>query len=354
MLCGGSVHRTRQVIDIPVTTAEVVDHQIVGRWCGVCNKRVLPKVVLSAEVVGKHRIGIGIMSMVGYLHEVGRMPLATIKSWLSSMYNLSLSEGGITHILHTLASRGKTLYNTLRDRIWNSTFAHGDETSWRENGQNGYLWCLCTPDTRYFLRSSSRGSKVVTEILGEKYNGILVTDFYAAYNIHLGLHQRCWVHFLRDLRKLKELYPFDGIPEWVDAVIAIYRRAKEFASEDPKARARKRIEFQNEIVELARTPAEQQVPHRVLAKRILQFEAELFTFVEYPYVPSENNEAERAVRPSVIARKISGGTRSKEGSDTKAILQSLFGTWHIRGQDPLLSCRQMLTGQLLADGSLAT
>ena len=121
-----------------------------------------------------------------------------------------------------------------------------------------------------------------------------------------------------------------------------------------KVRAGKRVEFQNALVALARQPAKEPVPHRVLAKRILQFDAELFTFVEYPYVPSENNAAERAVRPSVIARKISGATRSEEGSNTKAVLQSLFGTWQIHHQDPLLSCRQMLTGQLLADGSLAS
>ena len=352
-LCGGSVHRTRQVIDIPATPVEVVDHVILGRWCGVCNKRVLPKVDLSDQVVGKHRIGVGIMSLVGYLHEVGRMPLAKIKEMLSSVYKLSISEGEIVHILHTLASRGKALYNTLRDRIWASDFVHGDETSWREDGVNGYLWCLCTPDTRYFLRRQSRGSKVVVEMLGENYQGVLVTDFYAAYNVHMGLHQRCWVHFLRDLRKLKEEHPFDGVPDWIDHVVAIYRQAKEFESEDRKVRARKRVEFQNALVALARQPARESVPHRVLAKRILRFEAELFTFVEYPYVPSENNAAERAVRPSVIARKISGGTRSEEGSNTKAVLQSLFGTWQIRHQDPILSCRQMLTGQLLADGSLA-
>ena len=74
----------------------------------------------------------------------------------------------------------------------------------------------------------------------------------------------------------------------------------------------------------------------------MQFEAELFTFVEHPEVPSENNAAERSVRPRVIARKISGGTRSPEGSKTMAVLASLFETWRLRGEDALEACRQML------------
>ena len=71
---------------------------------------------------------------------------------------------------------------------------------------------------------------------------------------------------------------------------------------------------------------------------------ELFMFVEYPDVPSENNGAERALRPCVIMRKVCGGTRSEKGSQTKMTLLSLFGTWHVRGLDMLDSCRQLLTG----------
>ena len=69
----------------------------------------------------------------------------------------------------------------------------------------------------------------------------------------------------------------------------------------------------------------------------------LFVFVQHPDVPSDNNAAERAIRPFVVLRKVSGGTRSKLGSDTQAILLSLFGTWALRGLDTLTACRKMLT-----------
>lgn len=100
--------------------------------------------------------------------------------------------------------------------------------------------------------------------------------------------------------------------------------------------------FAEELVALAAPYIDAALPHSRLCKRLLQFESEMFTFVEHPHVPAENNAAERAIRPRVIARKISGGTRSPEGSQTMAILSSLFATWQLRGQECLSTCRQRL------------
>lgn len=83
-------------------------------------------------------------------------------------------------------------------------------------------------------------------------------------------------------------------------------------------------------------------PRHILAERIARFRYELFAFVQYPEVPSENNAAARALRPSVIHRKVCRGTGSPTGSRTMAILQSLFGTWRLRGLAPLEACLALL------------
>ena len=72
---------------------------------------------------------------------------------------------------------------------------------------NGYLWSLSTPEVRCLLRRASRGRQAIAEVLGDEFEGVLVSDFYGAYNVHQGLHQRCWTHLLRDIRQLKEKYP---------------------------------------------------------------------------------------------------------------------------------------------------
>ena len=83
------------------------------------------------------------------------------------------------------------------------------------------------------------------------------------------------------------------------------------------------------------------MPQGALCTRIDRFLPELLTFVELPVVPSDNNAAERAIRPQVVARTIPGGTRSAEGSATKASLASLVSAWRLRGPNPFIACRQL-------------
>ena len=348
-LTGGWSHRVREVIEIPETPVTVTEHRIVARRCGVCGTRCIPVVDLSSEVLGQRRVGVRLMSLIAWLHVVGRVPLRRIQALLGCVYGVHLGLGELTEVLHAVAAKGTSAYESLGEAVRTSSHVHADETGWRQDGVNGYVWSFVTPSIRYFLYNRSRAHEVPQSVLGKDYAGVLVSDFYSGYHYHEGLHQRCWVHFLRDLHALKENHP---VTAFVDGVVALYRRAKAFVEErarEPDARCRAtnklaqtKAAFQEEAMALARPFLNRDVPQRVLAQRIERFEGELFTFVEYPDVPSENNAAERAIRPCVIVRKISGGTRSPKGSRTKMVLMSLFGTWQAQGNDLLQACQHML------------
>jgi transposase len=348
-LTGGTVHRSRQVIDIPVTPATITEHRVIARYCGVCGKIHMPKLDLTDQVIGKHRVGIRLMSLISYLHIECRMPIEVIQRYLGSIHKLHLASGEITKILHKVAELGKTEYEKLLLAVRGSPAVNADETGWREDGKNGYVWSFSTPRIRYFVRDASRASKIPEEVLGKEYEGIVVSDFYSAYGVLSGRHQRCWVHLIRDLKGLAEANPKNrGLAIWVGKVKGIYRRAKAYASEDAKQRHAQRVTFEEELIRLARPYVKREVPQRVLAGRIEKFLSELFMFVEYPEASSDNNAAERSVRPVVITRKISGGTRSAKGSDTKMTLMSLFGTWRLQGGDSIQNCRKMLQPKTLA------
>jgi hypothetical protein len=280
------------------------------------------------------------------LRFAGRLPVSAIASLLSSFCHLKVSEGEVVALLATVAKLGTNSYEALRTRLAESSYVHGDETGWRETGQNGYLWSFCTPDACYFTYPKTRAGSVVTDVLGSDYQGIVVSDFYGGYNAHFGLHQRCWVHLLRDVHKLREQFPAPGVLDWSRKLRTLYDRAKLFSSAVPKERVAARLGFQRELNALASPYPKANLPQSTLCKRLLQFEGEMFTFVEHPQVPSENNFAERTIRPRVIARKISGGTRSEAGSTTMAILSSLFATWRLREEEGLEACYKMLTQPL--------
>lgn len=342
-LCGGWVHRTRQYVEIPETPVRIVEHRMIRRKCGVCGTQCMPKVDLSTEVLGKARVGVRLMSFIAYLHTVCRVPLRTIKGQLKLMYGLDLGLGELCQILHAVSEAAKPEYAVLLEEIRGSPVVNADETGWREDGINGYIWSFSTPRLRYFVYRQSRSGQVAKEVLSEEFEGVVVSDFYCGYSVLLTRHQRCWVHFYRDLKKLIEAYPSDvSVGRWVDKVLSIYKQAKDFSSDEERSRVRQREFFEQALLEVARPYFKSDKPQRILAERIEKFLPELFVFVEDPRVPSENNAAERAVRPCVIARKVSGGTRSAKGSATKAVLMSMFGTWLVRGQDTMQMCRQML------------
>lgn len=355
---GGWVARTREVIELPVVPVEIIEHRMLGRHCGVCGKDFVVQPDLSWEVLGQSRFGVGLMSRIVVWREECRLPLRVIQQLLRGEYGLHVSLGELVEVLHRVAEAGEPHYVSLREQVRGAGYVHADETGWREDGENGYLWSFSTPSVCYLERHPSRGSVVVKGVLGEQeqqadaFLGVLCSDFYSSYAWYPGEHQRCWVHFLRDLHQLKEKHPKEpSVVSWTQTVKGIYEEAKEWVKAHQDApvseRRKQRFIYQARLVELAEPYAKVEgVAQRVLAERILRFEPELFTFVEYPAVPSENNAAERALRPSVIARKISGGTRSEKGSKTRCVLRSLLATWKLQGGDLLEACRKMLTGNL--------
>jgi hypothetical protein len=303
---------------------------------------------LRGDVVGQHRVSAATMALIATLREVGRLPVRTIQGHLGTLHGLHLSAGEIVEILHTVRQQAAPRVAGLRAEVRASPVVCGDETGWREQGQNGYLWTFDTPTVRYFERHASRSGDVVEKILGKEYEGTVVSDFYGAYNRHAGRHQRCWAHLLRDAHELREDHPQDAaVQQWVDDLKAIYYRARDWVRAHPQAgeaeREAAQHQFEAELHQGSAPSVKKPVPQRVLCERIERFLPELFVFVADPRVPPTNNAAERALRPTVISRKISGGTRSDKGSKTKTDLASLFGTWLLRGENPYTACLAALT-----------
>ena len=345
-LVGGWVQRTREVIEIPVVPVQATEHVFVARVCPICEQRRVPKVELKDAVVGRQRLGINLVSLIATLREEGRLPIRTIQWYLKTVHLLHLSVGGIVQAIHKAAQQAQPAVAEVLELIRASPMVQADETGWRQDGANGFVWTFSTPTERYFLRRG-RHKEVVDEVLDESFSGVLVSDFYAAYNHYPGLKQRCWAHLLRDIHDLEVLYPEDAkLARWAGAIHKIYAEAKAFVHPEAPRCNRGLAQLRLERKLLARCRPFLDDPLAVqgkLCRRIERFIKELFVFVAEPAVPSDNNAAERSLRHLVISRKISGGTRSEQGTSSKMALASLFGTWRARGLNPLLACRQLLT-----------
>jgi transposase len=342
-LVGGTVQRRREVLEIPLVRARVIEHVYLARQCPQCRRRCVPPAGLALVVLGRQRLGVSLVSLITTLREEGRWPLATIQWYLRTVYGLRLSQGALVGALQRVAQRAQPAVQAIQRAGQASPAVHADETGWREAGRNGYAWTFSTPTARYFVRGG-RNKEVVDAALGADFAGTLISDFYAAYDHYPGLKQRCWAHLLREIDALVRQCPEDAaLQAWALEVHAVYGRAKRSGTGPPRARQLDRRCFEQQLAALCEPgAADPTATQRRLCARILKYLAELFTFVVEPAVPADNNPAERSLRHLVTARKISGGTRSTAGSDAKMALCSLFGTWRAQGVNPLWACRQLL------------
>ncbi len=347
-LSGGSVKRTREVIEITPVPATITAHVYLERCCPGCGKRWTPRVELGGQVVGQSRLGVGLVSLIATLREELRLPIAAIQTYLASLHGLHLSGGGIVGALAQVRRAGQAMRADCLAAIRASPVVYADETGWRQNGHNGYLWTFSSPETRYYVHGG-RDKRVVDQVLGidtpEEAVGVLVSDFYAAYDHYPGLQQKCWVHLLRDLHDLVRQRPADAdVAAWATAVRTVYDRAVTFQSTDEGVRRQRHRHLMDELEQVCQPyQDDDNAPQAVLCRRILKHLHHLFSFVLEPDVAADNNQAERSLRHAVISRKISGGTRSAAGTETKLTLATLFGTWRARDLNPYRACYELLS-----------
>lgn len=251
------------------------------------------------------------------------------------------------------AERAQEAIHQLLERVRESRVVHGDETGWREEGQNGYVWCFCTPQgERLYEYHRSRAGAIAKGVLGSEFTGTLVTDFYAGYNDLSCEHQRCWAHLLRDLHELKGKHKEnEEVREWAGKLRKLYDAAQDALSGPSPPTEGERATLYTQSVagakelahKYANTHEHRAHPCHTLSKRLLLHLDGLFQFVLQPGLSADNNLAERSVRPVVVMRKVSGGSQSERGSRTRMTLASLFGTWRAKGLNPFDQCLLLLS-----------
>lgn len=346
----------RQVIELPpAVPVEITEHQVFKNWCPRCSKWHYAPLDLSGQVIGQSRMGVRIASVIAYLRTCLRLPVRLIKEYLHCMHNLIISTGEIVELLHRVAEAPAAYRAThqVHERVRHSPIVHGDETVWREEGQNGYVWLFATPaGDRYYEYDRSRAGAVAKRILGSDFKGTLVTDFYAAYNDFPGEHQRCWAHLLRDLHALKEEHKDNvEVLGWAGELRKLYDTAQDaLRGPSPPTEQERECLYKQSVeatAQLARKYANSKEhsahPCHTLCKRLLLHLDGLFQFVLQPGLSADNNLAERSVRPVVVMRKVSGGSQSERGSRTRMTLASLFGTWRAKGLNPFSECLFLLS-----------
>ncbi|MFA7232426.1 MAG: transposase [Victivallaceae bacterium] len=246
---------------------------------------------------------------------------------------------------HRYADLLKPLFDRLILELRDCEYLHADETGWSMDGKRAYAWLFANDDFRVFLFRDSRGSKVPKEVLGlEKLMLILITDRYRGYLPLLVERQFCFVHLLRDVEKLKLEFPDETqVAEFCDDLIPLLQATIKLRQSHPdrKKYLKRAKEIQKKIMEICNfTSSDPGVQHIQDIFRLN--EKNLFQWVKNPDIPCENNFAERNLRPIVISRKLSFGSQSERGMQTREILMTVLHFAKCRGHDSVKFLEQLL------------
>jgi hypothetical protein len=357
--CQGPVSRCRSarkrvIEDIPEDIQPVVtEHTIPRYWCATCRKHVEPAV---PDALPGSQIGLRVGVLSAFLHYLLGTTLAQIIDVFNFHLHFKLSAGGLVQMWHRLRELLFAWYLAIQEQALDAAVLHADETGWRVNGQTHWLWCFTTPQLTFYMIDRCRGSPTLKKFFQREFAGVLVTDFWGAYNAVVCAHkQKCLPHLLRDLKRTTHYHhPGGDWPAFAKKLKRLIRDALRLSKRRSKL-ARKRFvrrcaRLKQRLHALLQQPWEQKHARR-LVKRLRRHEAELFTFLEHPEVPSDNNHAERMLRPAVLVRKNSYANGSAAGADTQAVLMSIFRTLKQRGHHPVATTVSALrtylkTGQL--------
>lgn len=336
-------HVQEDIVLEPRTVVTCFRHQ--QAYCPRCDKNVwLPG---PGEMPGAY-IGPAAKATATYLRYQLNVPDRKISQFFSDFFGLKFVPASAYGFERQAVRCGRPRYEDLRQKIRALPVAHGDETSWRHNGQPYWAWYVGNPDLAFFHLDAHRSGEAAQSVLGERFGGTLVADAYASYNaVHPKDRQSCLAHIKTKAKELEqELALLKGnaadpgarqfcqnIQGWVHTACQAHHRLCR-GRWRAKSAKRKGQALRKDVRALCasalRYPKAEAFRQRLLGPE----QKLLFTCFRRPHVPPTNNQAERSLRPLVIMRKVVQGTRSLKGLENHSVLRSLFETARRQGKKP--------------------
>lgn len=341
----------RLVEDIVPAKPVVTSYKTWSGFCVKCNKRVESRHADQppAANLPHAQLGLNVLAISAVLKHDAGLPYRKVTRVLKDLCGVSVSPGALPKQMRRMSQWFDEPYQQIKERLRNSKFVHADETGARVNGENWWLWVLTSPQFTLFHLDKSRGGRVARDLLGEQFAGYLVSDFFSAYSQLPCRKQKCLVHLLREIRQTAQKNSgFAGslfatrLKRLIQDMLGLKKRWDQM---DDATYTRRVCRLEDRLAALARTLSDDPDVNR-LAKRIRKYASHLTAFLLEKDLPGENNAAERAIRPAVVIRKISGGHRGQSTAKASAVITSILRTARQQGRHLLDTVKNLVQSHL--------
>ncbi len=321
----------RQITELPEVRPIVIEtrrHEVVCPHCHSLQRGVLPE-GLEAE----RWFGPRLEATVVYLKHDQHLSYERVATALDDLYGVEISEGGIDGIVQRAGAAGRAQAEEIKEAVVHSRVIGSDETSARVGGKKWWQWVFVSAAGTYHTIEPRRSASVIKQLMGEQQAECWVSDCYGAQlRAPAQRRQLCLAHQLRDLERLRQAQPR---LHWAVEMQEVFREAIHLRHRveelTPAGYLRRVREVENRLEGLLQRRIEGDLAVR-LQERFVRHRAHLLTFLYDQEVPAENNACERALRPSVIHRKVTNGFRSEWGARTYAALQTIIATARQQGR----------------------
>jgi transposase len=281
------------------------------------------------ELPGSH-IGPRTRLLTCYARAHLGISLGKTQNLLHDFFGLTVSRAGLLGHLRWGGQLFAPVVEELQELLRQSPVVQGDETGWRINGQPAWAWCFRDPRLALFLIDRHRSREVLVRVLGESFAGTLVSDFYAVYNGLACPKQRCLVHLLRELAKLRDELPWQSVRAFIQPLIELFQDAIGLAKDRKKLGAKAFDRAHQRILDrfddLLLTTQTRHPECLRIWRRLFKHCDELFTFLDDPQVPADNNGTERDIRSLAAARNDGGTHRADWSASAFARIKSVIVT----------------------------
>src|SRR4051795_2697939 len=334
-----TVHDQYQ-IDLPEPKPVITRFRVPVARCPACYRRVQgrhPEQTSDALGAAAVQFGPRLLGLAADLKHRIRASYRKCSSILLTLTGLVVCSAALARSGHRLRRLALPSYDRLVEAARHSAVQHVDETGWKIGGRSAWLWVFADEHATLYRIRKSRGHEVVVEVLGEDYQGVLVSDCFLAYDPLNFKKGKCCSHLLKRCSELEQSKT-RGAVRFSRRVAALLRRAMALKrrrgtiSDHGYAVLRGKVHAELDRL-LAGTYTDPD--NARLAKLLRKHREGVLRSLDHDGVDATNNLAEREVRPAVIARKLSAGNRTEAGGETHAVLASVFRTLSRQGR-PIL------------------
>lgn len=324
---------TKLIYEIPKIKVTAIEAEVEEGYCEHCD---LLYIGTHPDLPQEGTMGPNLQAFFTELKHNFAGSYDRISNFFESLTDISFSHTAINDCIERVANQLEPSYKEFEEKMSEVDYSHSDETSWPVNGQQWWLWLFVTINFVFLMIKNSRARKILTNLFGEFYHGVIISDCLSIYQKIAMAFQKDWTHLLRKTHFEAEKHLTRNITRLHEELSNMYSDIVNFLETKPafEQRVWQSVMYHQKLQRITKYKWRSKPAQSIINNWLKKYEGQWLVPVIMPEIPLTNNINERGIRKVIPTRKLLGGHRTEKGARNFAIIETHRQTWKLRGQSP--------------------